>query len=234
MDLTPISRTTAAQLVADQLLEMIRLGFLKSGDKLPSERELMERLAVGRSSIREALQILATLNVVEVVPGQGTFVKQPQPADILRADVIGILIGNTMAQELLEAREMIEPASIRLACLRGTDDDFKRIDELLAAHARALAEGQPINEFAARFHVLLAEASHNRVVVRFMESILELLMQRGRKIQHIPGYAQEELNDHKALLALVRLRDADRACDALLQHIVRSAATYDTTDAEGR
>lgn len=229
MTFTPVNRITTSQSVADQILDLLRQGVFKPGDKLPSERELMEKLNVGRSSIREALQSLAMLNVIEIMPGYGTFVKEPQPGEILRADVIGFLIGNSMARELLEAREMIEPASVRLACLRGTTEDFARIEALLNAHADALAANQPTNEISARFHVVLAEAAHNQVVVRFMESILELLMQRGRKVEHIPEYATQELEEHRAIFRLVHERDADRAAEALLRHIVHSAATYDTT-----
>lgn len=229
MNFTPVNRITTSQSITDQILDMLRQGVLKPGDKLPSERELMERLNVGRSSIREALQSLAMLNVIEIMPGYGTFVKEPQPGEVLRADVIGLLIGNSMARELLEAREMIEPAIVRLACLRATTDDFTRIEALLDEHAKALAEGKPISEISARFHVMLAEASHNQVVVRFMESILELLMQRGRKADHMLGYMAQELEEHRAIFQLVRERDADQAAEALMRHMVHSAATYDTT-----
>ena len=67
--LGPVQRTTAAQAVAERLLGMVREGTLAAGDRLPTERELAERLGVGRSSVREAMQMLATLHVVETRPG---------------------------------------------------------------------------------------------------------------------------------------------------------------------
>ncbi|MGH6894729.1 MAG: FadR/GntR family transcriptional regulator [Dongiaceae bacterium] len=228
LSLTPIAKITTAESVAHQLLAMIRQGGITPGDRLPTERELMETLAVGRSSVREALQILSTLNVIESAAGQGTFVKEPKPAEVLRADIIGLLIGNSMALELLEAREMIEPRSIRLVCIRGTDDDFAKIEQLLDEHEAALRAGRPVSEFAARFHVMLAEASHNRVVARFMDSILEILRQRGRKTDNDRNYARQEIKQHRHILDLVRRRDPDRAAEALLQHIIEAATTYDT------
>lgn len=225
--LTPISKTTAAQTVAWQLLEIIRRGTFGAGDRLPTEKELCERLSVGRSTVREALQILATLNIVQALPGQGTFVKAPTTADVLRADLIGFLIGRPDALELLEAREMIEPTVARLASLRGTPEDFQRIETLLEAHQAAYAAGKPVSEFAARFHVLLAEASHNKVAVIFMSSILELLMQRGRRFDHIPDFQAHEIAAHRGLLAVIRAGDAERAAEAMLRHIVESAATFD-------
>ncbi len=227
LELAPFSKTTTAQSVARRILDTIRRGVWVAGDRLPTEKELCERLGIGRSTVREALQILATLNVVQPMPGQGTFVKAPTTADVLRADLIGFLIGRPDALELLEAREMIEPMVARLACLRGTPDDFDRIERLLDAHAAAHARGDPVSEYAARFHVMLAEASHNRVAVIFMSSILELLMQRGRRFDHIPDFQAAEIAEHRALLAVIRSGDAERAAELLLRHIVDSATTYD-------
>ena len=227
VDLAPIVKTTSAQSVARQILAMVREGAWVAGDRLPTEKDLCERLAVGRSTIREALQILATLNIVQPMPGQGTFIKAPTTADMLRADLIGFLIGRPDALALLEAREMIEPPVARLSCLRGTKQDFDAIEDLLDRHATAHAAGQPVSEYAARFHVLLAEASHNPVAVIFMTSILELLMQRGRRFDDFPDFQAREIAQHRSLLATVRRGDPDRAAEEMVRHIVESAATYD-------
>jgi len=225
--LAPVGRTTAAQTVARQLLDAIREGGIQPGQLLPPEKELMERLQVGRSTVREALQILATLNVVRASPGQGTFVRELSAESLLRVDLIGFLIANSVALELLEAREMIEPPLMRLACLRATEQDLQRIELLLDEHEAALAHRKPVSAHAARFHVLIAEAAHNRVGLIFMTSILELLMARGRKLQDRPGYLAQEVREHRELLGLLRERDPDRAAEALLRHIIDSAATYD-------
>ena len=228
--LLPVQRVTAAQAVADRLLAMIRKGALRPGDQLPTERELAERLGVGRSSVREAMQVLATLNVVEARAGAGTFVRQPRFADFLTPETLGLLAANTRALELLEAREMIEPPTARLAALRGTEDDFRAIERILADHEAAMEAGQPVTEYAAGFHVLVAQASHNRIATTFMESILGLLTARGRKVDGNRDYALQDLTEHRAILEVLRTRDGDRAAEAMLHHIVRSAATYDTHD----
>ena len=226
--LVPVQRVTAAQAVADRLLAMIRGGSLRPGDQLPTERELADRLAVGRSSVREALQVLATLNVIEARAGAGTFVRRPRFADFVKPETLGLLAQNTRAMELLEAREMIEPPTARLAALRGTEADFAAIERLLAEHEAAMEAGLPVTEHAARFHVLVAEASHNRIATTFMESILGVLTARGRRIDGNRTYALQDLTEHRAILAVLRERDGERAAEAMLDHIVRSAATYDT------
>ena len=224
----PVVKTTTAQTVARQILDMIRNGIWQPGDQLPTEKELIERLAVGRSTVREALQILATVNVVEATAGHGTYVRAPTAAGLFRPDLIAVLIGNTVALELLEAREMIEPPTVRLAAIRGAEAEFDRVEQVLSAHQAAIVAGRPVSKFAAHFHILLAQASQNSVAVSFMASVLEMLMQRGRRFDHIPDYQQRELDEHRAILALVRQRDSDRAAEMMLRHIVESATTYDT------
>jgi DNA-binding FadR family transcriptional regulator len=228
MDLTPFVKITASQYAARQMLDMIREGAWKTGEQLPTEKDLVERLKVGRSTIREALQILATLNVVQATAGHGTFVKAPTTAEIFRPDLVAFLIGNSAALELLEAREMIEPQCVRLACIRGTQADFDAVERVLDQHDAANLNGQPVGEFAANFHVRLAAASHNPVAAMFMRSILELLTHRGRRIDHIPHYRKLEAEQHRAIFDIVRAREPERAADAMLRHIVESAKTYDT------
>jgi DNA-binding FadR family transcriptional regulator len=235
MEFVPITKITTAQSVAQQLLDMIRKGVLRPGDQLPTEKELIEKLHVGRSTVREALQILSTLNVVHSTAGHGTFVKEPTASELFRTDLLGFLIGNSVAMELLEAREMIEPQCVRLAAIRGSVADFDKISLLLDDHATAQMRGEPVSSYAARFHVMLAEASKNRVAVSFMTSILELLMQRGRKFDSVPGFQLREIEQHRAILDVVRSGDPDRAASLMLAHIVESATTYDREGiADGR
>ena len=136
---SPIQRTTAAQAVANQILGEIRRGVLRPGAQLPAERDLMQQLNVGRSSVREALQILATLNLIDSRPGSGTFIRQPQAAEVFRPELFGLLIANSAALELMEARLMVEPAAVRLACVRATAEDLDGIADLLGPARTRLA-----------------------------------------------------------------------------------------------
>lgn len=187
----------------------------------------MQAFGVGRSSVREAFQILATLNLIETTRGAGTFVRQPATDEIFRADVFGILISNAAALELIEARQLVEPAAVRLACTRGTEEDFAEIRRLLDAHEIALNRGESVNEHAARFHILLASASRNQIITRFMESILELLLARGRRVGQLPGGARKELAEHREILELVCRRESEAAEAEMSSHIIRSAKMYD-------
>lgn len=221
-ELQPITKETSAQQVANQILSMIRHGVWKAGDQLPGERELLAKLAVGRSTVREALQILSTLNIVQALPGQGTFIKSPRSDEIFRPDLISFLISDAAILDLLEAREMLEPGTVALACLRASDEELQAIERLLDEHERALESGLSVKEPARLFHVMLAEASHNAVSANFVRSILDLLQDRRRPDMPME-LLRTELNDHREVLGLVKSRSAQAAVDRLVQHIVQSA-----------
>jgi GntR family transcriptional repressor for pyruvate dehydrogenase complex len=224
MELKPVAKVTAAQLAADQMLTMIRRGIWQPGDQLPAERELAERLKLGRSTVREALQILSTLHVVQTVPGQGNYIKALRGDELFRPELISLLIKDAAILDLIATREMIEPQTVRLACLRATSEELAAIERMLDEHERALERDEPIAEYARVFHVMLAETSHNGVAATFIRSILDLLQERrltGRTMES----KRRELKEHRDILRLVKKRDADAAATYLVRHIVTSAVS---------
>jgi GntR family transcriptional regulator, transcriptional repressor for pyruvate dehydrogenase complex len=229
MTLAPVVRRTSTQGAAEQLFQLIKDGTWKVGDRLPSEKELAEHLGVGRSTVREALQNLSALNVIESAAGARTVIKAPSPTEIFRPDLMSWLIGDRAAAELLEARAMIEPSCARLASMRATDADWARVDAVLAAHAAALGTGGDVHEHGAAFHLEVVRCAGNRVAEIFMHSILDLLTARGQLVDTIPGARQRELDDHHALRDVLRARDPDAAGQAMLAHIRDWAHTYDGT-----
>jgi DNA-binding FadR family transcriptional regulator len=225
--LKPITRRTNAQIAVEELFRLIRDGVWRVGDQLPPEKELASQLGVGRSTIREALQNLSAINVIESSAGLRTVIKSPTPGEIFRTDVVSFLIGDRAAAELLEARAMIEPDCARLAAIRATDEDFAGVAAILERHRAALSTGAPVHELGAAFHLEITRCAKNRVAESFMHSILDLLMERGKRVDTIPHARARELADHEALLALLRRRDPDAARQAMLDHIVSWADTYD-------
>ena len=222
MEFQLILKETSAQQAASQILSMIRHGVWKAGDQLPAERELLAKLGVGRSTVREALQILSTLNVVQAIPGQGTFIKAPRSDEIFRPDLMAFLVNDAAILELIESREMLEPRTAALACIRASDEELVAIDRLLDDHVAAMEAGRSVKEHARLFHVMLADASHNLVAANFIRSILDLLQDRRRSDMPIE-LLRTELGDHREILDLVRARNAQGAADRIIQHIVQSA-----------
>jgi DNA-binding FadR family transcriptional regulator len=217
------SRKTLAESVVEQFLDQFRRGELKPGDRLPTERELMEQFGVGRSTVREALQGLARLNLIEGRPGVGTVVKSLDVTSYLRPDIFSVLLGDSSATELLEAREIIEVAIIGLAAQRANDQDLATLETMLATAEEALARGEPTYELSALFHVGLAQAAHNNLLLNIMLSLYELLRARGRQTVDLHSYLRWEIDSHRELFELVRNGDVEGARQAMDAHLRHAA-----------
>ncbi len=168
-NIEPAIRTHLADVVAGNLKKLIKSGSYKTGDKLPSEPELMQQFGVGRSSIREAVRILANCGLVEVKQGLGTFVllneglQEPLHQRLKRA-------GN---DDLKEVRQLLELKAAEKAALNRTQKDIANLSSILKKRKLA-AEREQIEaciEADIEFHVAIAEASKNEILADLYKSI---------------------------------------------------------------
>ncbi len=221
-----MERRTLVQSVVEQLLEYIREGKIAPGQKLASERDLMHSLGVGRSSLREALQALVALEVLEIRPGKGYFVRRLKPAGIVQPEALGALIEIESLNDLLEVREMLEMETIVLAARRATEDDFKRLACKVTEMKEALAAGQRVYKLAAEFHTVLAEAAHNPVLVRLMQTVSSLLRARGERIEKaIPNRSEREVVLHEQLFEALLTRIPEECTKAMREHLLDARQT---------
>ena len=184
---------------------------------MPSERELMASLAVGRSTIREALNGLAVLGVIEIRHGQGAFVIHTDPAT--SPGTLTTSLAKGVTRDLLEARVAVEVTIAELAARRRTPADIREIEAILDEHAALLERDEPAAELAARFHLEIAEAAHNEVLAGFIESVMGLLMERGPELELRRGYREWELREHAGLLEAVRDGDPELAAQRMREHL---------------
>jgi len=222
----PISRTNISKSIVDQVVDLIASGEYRPGQRLPSERELMETLGVGRSSIREAFQALAIMGLVDIRPGQGTFVREITTDVIIPGSVFAPLLTPEATGELVEARLAVEPTIAALAAVRHTAEELAAVDDILARCDRALASGEPVYSLSASFHLLVARASHNTVFIRFMETLINLMAARGARIEEHTDFIRWELASHREVRDAVAERDGDAARRLMEKHIVESSRFY--------
>jgi GntR family transcriptional regulator, transcriptional repressor for pyruvate dehydrogenase complex len=213
--------------VARKLLPWLLSGGVQVGDRLPSERVLASQLGVGRSAIREGLRPLVLLGVLEVRPGSGTYLRA-STSDLL-PDVIewGLLLGDHIVEDMVEARVLIEVSLVRLAAQRCDDELVRRMWETLEA-MRASDSVQSFTEADLDFHLILANGSGNSVlsgVLRNIRSLLAVWIRRVRE-QDSPDvlYAQ-----HVAIAEAVEARDGDAAAAAMQTHMDRVAGALRRT-----
>jgi GntR family transcriptional repressor for pyruvate dehydrogenase complex len=229
--LAPASRQKLSETVAEQLLEAFR--DLPPGTKVPSERELTEELGVGRSTVREALNGLAVLGVLEIRHGQGAFVaSEPPGGDDMAASrpesALTAALERGVTREFIEARLLVEVGVARLAAERRTDDDLRHIEAALALQERSLSRNRldDLLTVATSFNVLLAEAAHNEVLAGMTQTFQELMKERGPKVYALDGFGEWDLVEHRGIYEAVRDQDADLAAERMREHIVQLAERY--------
>jgi GntR family transcriptional repressor for pyruvate dehydrogenase complex len=225
LSLRPPRQVKLPEAVAQQLLAEIQSRGLSPGTKLPSERELMDLLKVGRSTVREALRGLSILGVVEVRHGQGNFVASIPPRAAL-AGGLAALLSNGPTRDLLEARRLVEVQIAGLAADRRTDSDLREMDAVLAHDAAALLPSGVRSLSSQSFHLVLTDAAHNQVLKGLVESYRSVLAHRAPSFAAIPGYSAWEYAEHSGLMEAVRQRDVEASCNLMQAHLVQAEELY--------
>ena len=218
LTLSPVARNKLAETVAQQLLREVREKGLEPGTRIPSERELMAQLGVGRSTIREAINGLAMLGVLETRHGQGVFVANPAAGTAVPS-AIAAALARGFTRDLFEARRLVEVHTATLAAERRTEADLRDIALALADHERALERGESAVEPSVRFHVEIAEAAHSEVLASFVASVAEILMERGPVLEAVPGFREWEIAQHQSVFEPIRDGDSELAAQRMREHL---------------
>lgn len=204
-----IKKKSLADEVASRLQEQISLGKYRINEKLPIEPELMKSFGVGRSTIREAIKILANSGLLRVQQGIGTFVelstggKEPMEQRLKRANV----------QDLDEVRQLLEMKIAEKAALNRTDADIIVIREHLASRKKAAIAGllEECVEADVRFHVAIAEASKNEILADLYKSASVHLKKWFLQMYPDTRAFEETYNIHEQLLKSIVAGDAKKA-----------------------
>ena len=198
-----LPQTVDASHVLARILPFIRERGYTPGERIPSERELAERFGVSRGILREALAALEAMRVIERRPQSGIYLRdvaREASVDmlVLEAD-LGMPVSAADVKDLNEFRSMLEVQSVALACLRRTDADLARIDEVLRISQARLAAGQSLAEQDADFHRALCAASGNKLIQRAANAFW--LASRARREHYFadPANARRSLAQHQAL-----------------------------------
>jgi GntR family transcriptional regulator, transcriptional repressor for pyruvate dehydrogenase complex len=214
----PVERQTLAGIVMQRIESYVRDRPLGPGDPLPSQHELAHQLGVSRPVVREALQGLASRGVLEIRPGSGVYVSDPaaRPLDDGRLEIET----HQAALEALEARMVVEVEMAALAAERASDEDFARMDQVLARLKRASARGQPTAQITSDFHRMLYRSCHNAMLYRMGQLIARARVAQGIRVeQAMPDIAAGEYESHLKLREAVASRDPLIARKAMRHHL---------------
>jgi len=167
-----------------EILDRIQSGALKPGDQLPTEQELSRMLGVGRSSLREAISALALVGYIEVVQGRGSFVKEAPRSSSLSAIALKDIQIAASVIDILEVREILECSTARLAARRAGPNDIQRLQKILAKMKKTMDQIEHFSEHDFDFHVAVAEASGNEMILEMMRFIVKKVHQEYVQLKH--------------------------------------------------
>jgi GntR family transcriptional repressor for pyruvate dehydrogenase complex len=206
--------------IVQQVEESIRKGALKPGDQLPPERELAQQFGVSRTAVREAVKALREKGFVEAYPGRGTFITDGTSHAIRQSLDRMIKIGQPEGSTFLaEVREILEPEIAALAAARAEEADLASMREAVAVMDNARRDSDAFIEADLDFHLALAEAAANPIILSLIDSIVGLLREQRLRIFQVEGGPERGQFHHKRILETVERHDAVAAREAMKAHL---------------
>jgi GntR family transcriptional regulator, transcriptional repressor for pyruvate dehydrogenase complex len=220
MDVEPIKSTRIYEEIVRQVKQLIAEGKLKSGDRLPPERDLALKFMVSRTSVREALRALQSRGLVEIRAGEGAFVRDISVETLIEPLALVILPHREAVGELFEARRLLEPAIAALAARRATDEELAEMERILDEQKREVTQGRTGVAQDSALHAAIANSAHNRAITRIVNALIDLLTQSREESLLTPGRPTRSHEDHRRILAAIKRRDEVAAHRAMLDHLI--------------
>jgi GntR family transcriptional repressor for pyruvate dehydrogenase complex len=225
--LKPVSRVTLAEQVAEQLSDQIAEGRWKPGEKLPSEAELCTALRIGRSTLREALKSLAFVGMVQMRPGEGTYVIEESRLLIDRIMARGSLKTDQELQDVGEVRLILEGEIAALAAERAEPEDLERLESIMGEMTRSLESGgRDYVDFDVEFHLAISQCAKNQMLYELLSPIRGVLTEWISKSQELPGIQENAHRQHVKILAAIRSRNPEKARHAMKTHLRTCEKTF--------
>src|SRR5271156_328552 len=223
-DTKPVYRAVKTSRLYEQIVQQVEdsilKGQLKPGDQLPAERDLAQRFGVSRTAVREAVKTLREKGLVEAYSGRGTFVTNGTSQAMRQSLDLMIRINPQEGlSNLAELRLVLEPEIAALAVPRIEEQLLSTMREAVAAMDRNLNDPDAYVEADLDFHLALAEAAGNPLILSLLDSIVGLLREQRSRIFDVDGGPERGQFHHKSILATIEKRDPDAARAAMRAHL---------------
>ncbi len=222
MSLQKLEYLTAVEATALKIKEEIIKGNLNEGDKLPPERELAETLGVGRSTVREALQMLKIMGLLTVKGGGkgGAFVRGTNISSVISMIQLMLELEISSWEEVLEVRMAVEPFANSLAASNRSWTDLTKLEEILKKSRDSFNNRSIYTALNADFHLTLAKSSHNKLLISLVLAIGGLIAKNATEVTVSPEHFTLAYNDHRKIYEAVRSGDKQAAYDITMRHLI--------------
>lgn len=218
MEVSPVKRTTITEQIFEQLKEKIINGELRPGDKMPSENELCKLYHVSRTSVRQALANLSSLNLIETRFGEGSFIKSPDSGIAMNPLLSHSFLSEKSIVEVVEFRQLIEPNVTKLACLKATMEDIEQLEQIYAQMVQYKNDLKQFATLDCNFHTTIAKISRNAYVIKIYEIISDVLLNAFSDIVLKRGN-EAGLKYHKEIISAFKNKDAEQALIVMQEHM---------------
>ncbi len=225
---------TTAEEIALQLRGMIHRGELRSGDRLPPERDLAKMLGVSRPTLRAGISSLAAIGVLRSRPGAGTFVVEAEDSPSLDSGPLRMMasLHGFTSSEMFEARRSLEMAIAGLAAERATGEQMAAMAEEITEMYASLDEPEQFLVHDMRFHQTVAAASGNRILTSLMNMVATILFDVRRKTVKGAKDLKESAEMHRHVYRAIRDRDPEAARNAMRDHLVLAQKAQESEERE--
>ncbi len=214
-------RPAASGSVLELLKTLIAQGQLRPGQRLPSEKELADRIGISRASLREGISALVAMNIVVVRQGDGTYVSSLDPELLAQPLQLILSVNPDAIFSLFEVRRITEPVAAALAAERASTAE---VDALRDEMKNGIDSHQISSELVAhdsRLHRLIHQAAHNPVLTSVSASLAGLIHHARQRTVKLPRNATLTISEHEEIVDAITARDAERSRRAMTIHLVR-------------
>ena len=208
-----------AQSVVNRILDLVRTGMLRSGDRLPSERELIDIFSISRPSLREAIRALSTLGVVETRHGGGAYVTDLKARTLLAPLDFFLSLSQSNLADVFESRRIIEIEIARKAAINATAADVETLNGMLVAHEKVLTDPVGFRILDARFHAQLSEIAGNSVLERIAYGLYNMGLDIRRRATENVALIRRSLDEHTTIVRAIEAADSAAAAAAMAAHL---------------
>jgi len=214
-----VQNTTLPEVIAEQVAVMISEGHLKPGDRLPTEPELMKQFGVGRSTLREALKSLAIAGLIESRQGAGTYISTTYTDYLSNRLNWTVMLSERELHHVIEVRYALEGQTAALAAGRATKEQIDNLNQILSKLDENLKSPDLAAEYDLAFHLNIAEASNNPLLLNLISSVRDLVRSYIIFSYSDLDRPDESEGQHRRILEAIRTKQPEEARQAMFDHL---------------
>ena len=218
----PIRSKRIHEIIIDQVKDAVFSGRLRPGDRLFSERELVEQFSVSRTTVREALRTLENQGILVIKQGSegGAFVAEAGHGILTESLSNMLRLGKVNVADLTDARLIIEPEAARLAAKRATKKDIEKLDKILEQAKKSKKTLRKTRLINLEFHRQMAHISRNPVVIFMIESVIDVMVENIHRTALDATAIKRVIDSHQEIIQAIKNQNYDRTFHIMRSHIL--------------